>query len=66
MNLSLYQRNIVAIILAKEYYQNEDYNIGDMYLKLVEGTKGKSSETRSLLNEVRKNKRFYKYRRMDN
>lgn len=65
MNLSLNQRNIVALLLAKDCYSNEDYDIGDMYIKLIQETKGKSKKTIDLLDEVRKNKQFYKYRRID-
>lgn len=56
------QRNIVALIFAKEYYAKGNYIIGDQYLKKVERRKNKSKFTNSLVEEIRKNKRFYKNR----
>lgn len=56
------QKNIVTLILAKESYAQEDYTMGNQYLKKVERAKNKSKFVKSLLNEIRKNKMFYKNR----
>lgn len=56
------QKSIVTLILAKECYIQEKYEIGDQYLKKVERTKNKSKFVKSLFEEVKKNKKFYKNR----
>lgn len=56
------QKAIVALIFAKECYAQENYIIGDQYLKKVERTRSKSKFINSLFEEVRRNKRFYKNR----
>ena len=61
-DLSDEQKSIVALIFAKECYAQKNYIIGDRYLKKVERTKNKSKFVKSLFEEVRKNKRFYKNR----
>ncbi len=62
VNLNENQKNIVALILAKMYYAQERYTLGDQYLKKVERAKNKSKMVYSLYEEVRINKRFYKNR----
>lgn len=56
------QKSIITLIYAREYYIQGNYTIGDQYLKKVEKTKNKSKFTNSLLEEIRRNKRFYKNR----
>lgn len=56
------QKNIVALIYAKECYAQENYKIGDQYLKKVERTKNKSKQLKTFIKELRKNKIFYKNR----
>lgn len=60
-NLGLDENNkcVVALIFAKNCYAQRDYDLGDQYLRFAETTKNKSKSTVSLLNEVRKNKKFY-------
>lgn len=60
------QRDIIALIFAKECYAQEDYLIGDEYLKKVEKSANKSKQVKDLLSEITKNKRFYKNRVVDN
>ncbi len=61
-NLSDEEINIIKLLIAKNYYTDSYYDIGDRYLKEVEKSKNKSKRVNKLLNEVRKNKLFYKNR----
>lgn len=54
--------NIVFLIFAKNYYSEEKYGMGDKCFKTVEKSKNKTNFVKKLLNEVRKNKNFYKNR----
>ncbi len=56
------QKAIATLVLARECYLQENYTIGDQYLKKVEKTKNKTKFVISLFEEVRKNKRFYRNR----
>lgn len=56
------QKAIATLVLAKECYLQENYTIGDRYLRKVEKTKNKTKFVTSLLEEVRKNKIFYRNR----
>lgn len=60
-NLNSEQRNIVLLILAREYYYQGDLKTGDIYLKMVEQSQ-KSGYVISVFNEIRKNRQFYKNR----
>ncbi len=65
LRLNEEQKNIVTLIYAREYYAQEFYALGDQYLKKVERTKNKSKFVITLLEEIRKNKRFYKNRMIE-
>lgn len=54
--------SIVYLILAKKCYAKEMYISGDSYCKVVEKLPNKTDFVKSLLNEVRRNKKFYKNR----
>lgn len=56
------QKAIATLILARESYAQENYTMGDQYLKKVERSKKKTKFVTSLFEEVRKNKRFYRNR----
>ena len=56
-------KNIICLILAKKYYADDLEIIGDNYLKMVEKSK-RNSETNKILQEVKNNKKFYKYRKI--
>ena len=56
------QKAIATLILARESYIQENYAMGDQYLKKVERTKNKTKFVSSLFEEVRRNKRFYRNR----
>lgn len=60
------QKSIATLILAREYYLQENYTIGDQYLKKVEKTKNKTKLVISLFEEIRRNKRFYRNRDKEN
>lgn len=61
-NLNEEQINIVKLIFARKCYSNEDYITGDNIIKHVERSKNKTSLVIQLINEIRKNKKFYKNR----
>ena len=54
---------IFLLLLAKNSYTEGSYSSGDAYLKQVERQKNKTEQVKKLLDEIRKNKRFYKNRR---
>lgn len=56
------QKAIATLVLARESYAQENYVMGDKYLKKVEKSKNKTKFVTSLFEEVRKNKRFYRNR----
>lgn len=61
-NLSINDLNIIKLLLAKEYYKKALYINGDKYIKEVEKQRDKSKEVKRFLDEVKKNKLFYKNR----
>lgn len=56
------QVGIVNLIFARECYSQENYLLGDQYMKQVERMKDKTKFVTSLFDEIRKNKKFYKNR----
>ncbi len=66
LGLSLEETDIIKLIYARQFYTQENYGKGDMFLKSVERSKNKTQNTKQLLEEVRKNKRFYKNRKNSN
>lgn len=60
--LSINDLNIIKLSLAKEYYKRALYTNGDKYVKEVERQKDKSKEVKKFIDEVKKNKLFYKNR----
>ncbi len=62
LDFSYEKKNILILILAKEYYLLGNDNLGDSYLRFYEKTKNKSKRTLKLYNEINKNKKFYKNR----
>lgn len=53
------QINIVKLIFAREYYSQKNYEFGDKLLKIVENSDKKTAFVINLLDEIRKNKKFY-------
>ena len=60
--LSINDLNIVKLSLAKEYYKKALYINGDKFVKEVEKQKDKSKEVKRFIDEIKKNKLFYKNR----
>lgn len=56
------QKVIATLVFARESYAQENYAMGDQYLKKVERTKNKTKFVTSLFEEIRRNKRFYRNR----
>ena len=61
-NLTDEEKDIVYLVVAKEYYHEGLEKLGDKYLKLVEKSSNKSKYVNYLINEIKKNKKFYLYR----
>ena len=62
MQLSEEQKSIILLIYAREYYIQSNYKVGDRYLKEAEKIRSNSKYVKSLIEEIRKNKNFYKYK----
>lgn len=56
---------LLGLLFAREYYTDGQFVLGDRYLKLVEKIKCKSPKIRKELDEVKRNKKFYQYRKED-
>ena len=61
-NLNNEQKDILLLIFARDNYYKENYSNGDVYIKMVEKDRDKSSEVKKFLNEVKTNKKYYKNR----
>lgn len=66
MNINREQKSIISLIFAKECYATENYTMGDKYLKNAEKDKNKTKFVNKLIEEVKRNKRFYKNRLNEN
>lgn len=62
MGLECEYEGIIALIFARECYFQCRFDLGDKYLKIAERSKHKSKIVLNLLEEVRKNKKFYAHR----
>ena len=62
LDLSEIDRNYARLIYARDCYYVAAYEIGDKYFRIVEKSKEKNEKIMSLLEEIRKNKRFYQNR----
>ncbi len=60
LNLNNEEKNIAALLLAKQKYVEADYSSGDKFLKLIEQSSDKSEHVIQLLEYVRQRKKFYK------
>lgn len=63
LGLSLEEIDIIKLIYARKYYSQGNYDTGDIFLKSVEISKNKTENTKKILEEIRKNKKFYKNRK---
>lgn len=62
LNLSEEDKNYARLIYARDCYYVASYELGDRYFKMVEKSKNKNEKVLSLLDEIRRNKRFYQNR----
>lgn len=65
LNLTIEQIALIKIIYARMFYSQGEITKGDLFLNSVEKSKGKTKKVISLLNQIRKNKRFYQNREMN-
>ncbi len=66
LGLSSEKIDIIKLIYAREFYMQGYYNKGDLFLKSVERSKHKTTETKRIFKEIEKNKLFYQNRKNDN
>lgn len=66
INLSLEETQIIKLIYAREYYIQGLINKGDQFFKSVEKSKDKTKKVIQIMEEIRKNKKFYQTRTVDN
>ncbi len=65
LEMNANEKNIATLIFARECFVQEKYSLGEEYLKKAEQEKEKSPFTISLIEEIRRNRRFYKYRNLE-
>lgn len=58
-------KNYLALLMAKSYYKKGYYEQGDKFLIKVEKAKGKTQMIQTMLEEIRKNKKFYQNRTVE-
>ena len=62
LNLSEEDKNYARLIYARDCYYVSLFDLGDKYLNMVEKSNAKNSDIISLIDELRKNKKFYQNR----
>ena len=62
LGLSEETSNIVKLIYARTYYAQGDYIYGDIFLKSVEKSSAKNGTIINILDEIKRNKKFYSNR----
>lgn len=65
MNIASEKIEIIKLIYAREYYIHGNYERGDLFLNSVIKSKNKTKEITKLLEEIRRNKKFYQNRQME-
>lgn len=65
LNMTPEQIDIIRLIYAREFYIQGNFEKGDLFLGSVEKSKNKTSETKKLFEEIRRNKRFYQNRQVE-
>lgn len=53
---------LLKLVFARNCYANEEYELGDIYVRRAEKMKNKSKLAKQLLEEIRINKKFYRNR----
>ena len=59
LQFSQEQIDIIKLIYAREFYKQGSMKTGDAFLKAVEQRKEKSLKLKSILEEIRNNKKLY-------
>ncbi len=59
------QKDLTKLIYAREYYIQGNFLEGDKYLASVEKNKEKTKKVRMILNEIKKNRKFYQNRQLE-
>jgi hypothetical protein len=65
INMTSEQIDIIRLIYAREFYAKWNFEKGDLFLNSVEKSKNKTKETKKLFEEIRRNKRFYQNRQVE-
>lgn len=65
MGMTPEQIDIIKLIYAREFYIQGNFEKGDLFLNSVEKSKNKTKITVKLFDEVRRNKRFYQNRQIE-
>lgn len=65
LNMTSEQIDLVKLIYAREFYILGEYHRGDIFLNSVDKSKNKTKRVIKLCSEIRKNKSFYKNRKLD-
>lgn len=58
------EKKLVSLIIAKKYYARGKIEQGNQYLKLAERGKNKTQFVKDQVEEVKRNKKYYKYRKL--
>ena len=65
LGLTNNEKDVLKLVIAREYYKEGNIKAGDNYLNSVESTKGKDKNTVKLVSDLRSMKRFLRYRECD-
>lgn len=65
MDMTPEQIDIIRLIYAREFYIQGNFDKGDSFLNSVEKSKNKTKVTKKLFDEIRRNKRFYQNRQIE-
>lgn len=65
LNLTPEQIDIINLIYAREFYMQGDFKRGDIFLKSVEQSKFKTKITIKILEEIKRKRKFYQNRQVE-
>ena len=63
LGMNTNQISIVMLIYAREFYSMGDFEKGDGFILRVEKSQNKTSKVIEIMNEIKRNKKFYQHRR---
>ena len=61
-NLTNEEKDMVKLIMAREYYEEGNFKDGNMYLNSVAETPGKTERVMKAMEDIRSKREFYQYR----